>query len=82
MLLHFNINSLTQEGINTGEGRMIKAVLDMQDKEVNKIMQPRVEIVALSETGRTYSQQICYAYYFILFFYLFIYIFIYLFVCY
>jgi CBS domain-containing protein len=30
-----------------GEGRMIKAVLDMQDKEVEKIMQPRIEIVAL-----------------------------------
>ena len=37
------------EGIETGEGRMIKAVLDMQDKEVSKIMQPRVDIVALPE---------------------------------
>ena len=35
------------EGIETGEGRMIKAVLDMQDKEVNKIMQPRVDIIAV-----------------------------------
>ncbi len=38
------------EGIETGEGRMIKAVLDMQDKEVNKIMQPRVDIIAVSES--------------------------------
>jgi CBS domain containing-hemolysin-like protein len=38
------------EGIETGEGRMIKAVLDMQDKEVNKIMQPRVDITAVSES--------------------------------
>jgi CBS domain containing-hemolysin-like protein len=37
------------EGIATGEGRMIKAVLDMQDNEVSKIMQPRVAIVALPE---------------------------------
>lgn len=37
------------ESIETGEGRMIKAVLDMQDKEVSKIMQPRVDIVAVSE---------------------------------
>mmetsp|Transcript_12599 Transcript_12599/g.18925 ORF Transcript_12599/g.18925 Transcript_12599/m.18925 type:complete len:413 (-) Transcript_12599:225-1463(-) len=39
----------SSEGIETGEGRMIKAVLDMQDKEVSKIMQPRVDIVALPE---------------------------------
>jgi CBS domain containing-hemolysin-like protein len=39
----------SSEGILTGEGRMIKAVLDMQDKEVNKIMQPRVDIIALPE---------------------------------
>ena len=37
------------ESIETGEGRMIKAVLDMQDKEVEKIMQPRVDIVAVAE---------------------------------
>eukprot|EP01038_Epipyxis_sp_PR26KG_P011636 gene11636-15586_t len=39
------------ESIESGEGQMIKAVLDIQDKEVSKIMQPRVEIVALSETA-------------------------------
>ena len=39
----------SSEGIETGEGRMIKAVLDMQDKEVSKIMQPRVDIIALPE---------------------------------
>lgn len=39
------------EGIETGEGRMIKAVLDMQDNEVSKIMQPRVAIVALPESA-------------------------------
>ena len=37
-------------GIDTGEGRMIKAVLDMQDKAVGKIMKPRVDIVGVSET--------------------------------
>ena len=39
------------EGIATGEGRMIKAVLDMQDNEVSKIMQPRVDMVALPESA-------------------------------
>lgn len=38
-------------GIETGEGKMIKAVLDMQDKEVCKIMQPRVDMVAIPETA-------------------------------
>ncbi|RYH05522.1 hypothetical protein EON65_44460 [archaeon] len=37
------------EGIETGEGRMIKNVLDMQDKEVEKIMTPRVDIVGVGE---------------------------------
>ena len=37
----------SDEGIETEEGRMINAVLDMQDVVVNKIMQPRVDIVAL-----------------------------------
>jgi len=37
------------EGIEIGEGRMIKGVLDMQETEVNKIMQPRVDVVALPE---------------------------------
>lgn len=37
------------EGIETGEGRMIKAVLDLQDNSVEKIMQPRIDIVAVSE---------------------------------
>lgn len=37
--------------IESGEGKMIKAVLDMQKKDVSKIMQPRVEIVALPETA-------------------------------
>ena len=37
----------SDEGIETEEGRMINAVLDMQDLVVNKIMQPRVDIVAL-----------------------------------
>lgn len=37
------------EGIETGEGQMIKAVLDMQDTTVEKIMQPRVDIVAVPE---------------------------------
>lgn len=41
----------SSEGIETGEGKMIKAVLDMQDKEVSKIMQPRVDIVALPESA-------------------------------
>ena len=36
-------------GIDSGEGRMIKAVLDMQDKAVGKIMQPRVDIVGVPE---------------------------------
>lgn len=39
------------QGILQGEGRMIKAVLDMQDKEVGKIMRPRVDIVAIDETA-------------------------------
>lgn len=39
----------TENGIETGEGRMIKGVLDMQDKEVGRIMRPRVEILAVSE---------------------------------
>jgi len=39
------------EGIETGEGRMIKAVLDMQDTTVEKIMQPRVDIVAVPEAA-------------------------------
>ena len=34
-------------GIDTNEGRMIKAVLDMDSREVQKIMRPRVDIVAL-----------------------------------
>mmetsp|Transcript_7673 Transcript_7673/g.7774 ORF Transcript_7673/g.7774 Transcript_7673/m.7774 type:complete len:705 (-) Transcript_7673:205-2319(-) len=38
-------------GIDTGEGRMIKAVLDMQDTEVSKIMQPRVDIVGVPESA-------------------------------
>lgn len=37
----------SDEGIETEEGRMINAVLDMQDLVVNKIMQPRVDIVGL-----------------------------------
>ena len=37
------------ESIQSGEGRMIKGVLDMQDKEVSKIMQPRVDVVAVAE---------------------------------
>ena len=37
------------EGIKTDEGRMINAVLDMQDTEVSRIMQPRVDIIALPE---------------------------------
>ena len=35
------------EGIEKNEGRMIEAVLDMDTREVEKIMQPRVDIVAL-----------------------------------
>lgn len=38
-------------GINTGEGRMIKAVLDIQEKEVSKIMTPRVEMIAIPTTA-------------------------------
>jgi putative hemolysin len=34
-------------GIERGEGRMIKNVLDMQGKEVRNIMQPRVDMVAV-----------------------------------
>jgi len=37
------------EGIETGEGRMIKAVLDLQDNSVDKIMQPRIDMVAVPE---------------------------------
>ena len=33
-------------GIDTSEGKVIKNVLDMDTREVEKIMQPRVEIVA------------------------------------
>eukprot|EP01039_Chlorochromonas_danica_P004672 gene4672-5119_t len=36
------------EGIETTEGRMIQAVLDMEDKEVGRIVTPRVNIVAAS----------------------------------
>ena len=39
----------SSSGIETGEGKMIKNVLDMQDKEVGKIMQPRVDVVALPD---------------------------------
>ena len=39
----------SEEGIKTDEGRMINAVLDMQDTEVSRIMQPRVDIIALPE---------------------------------
>lgn len=39
------------EGIETGEGRMIKAVLDLQETSVDKIMQPRIDIVAVSESA-------------------------------
>jgi hypothetical protein len=35
------------EGIEKNEGRMIEAVLNMDTREVEKIMQPRVDIVAL-----------------------------------
>jgi CBS domain containing-hemolysin-like protein len=38
----------SKEGIETAEGRMITSVLDMQGKEVTRIMRPRVEIVAVS----------------------------------
>lgn len=37
------------EGIGSGEGRMIKAVLDMQDREVGRIVQPRVAVQAVPE---------------------------------
>jgi CBS domain containing-hemolysin-like protein len=37
----------SEEGIESEEGRMIKAVLDMQEQAVSRIMQPRVDIVAL-----------------------------------
>ena len=37
----------SEQGILTEEGRMIKAVLDMQEQSVGRIMQPRVDIVAL-----------------------------------
>lgn len=37
------------EGIETGERKMIEAVLDMQNTEVSKIMQPRIDIVAVDE---------------------------------
>ena len=39
------------EGIKTDESRMIKAVLDMEDTECSRIMQPRVDIVGLPETA-------------------------------
>ena len=38
-------------GIDTAEGRMIKAVLDMQDTAVGKIMQPRVDIIGVPESA-------------------------------
>lgn len=41
----------SKQGIDSGEGRMIKGVLDMQDKEVGRIMQPRVEVLALPESS-------------------------------
>jgi CBS domain containing-hemolysin-like protein len=34
----------SEKGIRTDEGRMINAVLDLQDTEVSRIMQPRVDI--------------------------------------
>lgn len=37
------------DGIETGERKMIEAVLDMQNTEVSKIMQPRIDIVAVDE---------------------------------
>ncbi|KAJ1440838.1 hypothetical protein B484DRAFT_391086, partial [Ochromonadaceae sp. CCMP2298] len=37
----------SEQGIESEEGRMIKAVLDMQDQRVTNIMQPRVDVVAL-----------------------------------
>lgn len=46
----------SSRGIETGEGRMITGVLDMQDKEVGRIMRPRVDIMALPET--TSAQEI------------------------
>lgn len=40
----------SSEGIESGEGRMIKGVLDMQHKEVARVMRPRVDIVAVPAT--------------------------------
>jgi putative hemolysin len=42
-----------KEGIESGEGRMIKNVLDMEEKEVTRIMKPRMDIVGVSETAST-----------------------------
>ena len=38
------------DGIEGLEGRMIQAVLDMEERPVSKIMRPRVDIKAVSET--------------------------------
>lgn len=40
----------SSEGIESGEGRMIKGVLDMQHKEIARVMRPRVDIVAVPVT--------------------------------
>lgn len=40
----------SSEGIESGEGRMIKGVLDMQHKEIARVMRPRVDILAVPVT--------------------------------
>lgn len=40
----------SQEGIENSEGRMMNAVLDMQDKEVGRIMSPRIDIIGVPES--------------------------------
>jgi putative hemolysin len=40
-----------KEGIESGEGRMIKNVLDMEEKEVTRIMKPRIDVNGVSEAA-------------------------------
>ncbi len=48
MLIHEAQQS--KEGIESSEGRMMNAVLDMQDKDVGRIMSPRIDIIGVPES--------------------------------
>jgi hypothetical protein len=60
-------------GIDTGEGRMIKAVLDMQDTEVSKIMQVIIciDICLFKDNENRYM-------YIYIYIYIYVYIYIYI----